>query len=280
MNKKEIMVLVKGKDKTEEINSIDYDLKNKKVKITYRGISTIYPYNKNNVVVINKPKVIELDGQVAYVEGMPVYDPQLILDFRERIRIIRYNGESLTVRPQSFSLVKNGAADQDAQQILAYLRDISQYTSDNPEEEAFLKREMEHLTFVHPESVLSRYLNRQAIDLQTPDTDNIIFPFSFNLSQKAALENALTSSISVIKGPPGTGKTQTILNIIANLVAVQGKSVAVVSNNNEAVKNVIEKMAKQGYGFLTALLGKSSNQDTFFCQYARSPGGRMGLRRR
>lgn len=264
MDIKEVMVLVKGEDKTEAISNIDYDLENGTVKITYRVGGIIYPYSQNNVVMIEKPEVIELDGQAAYVEGMPVYEPQLILDFRERIRIIQYNGEPLTVRPQSFSLVKDGAANQDAQQILAYLKDISQYTSDNPEEEAFLKREMEQLTFVHPESVLSRYLNQQAIEPRTLDTDSIIFPFRFNLSQKAALGNALTSSISVIEGPPGTGKTQTILNLIANLVAVQGKSVAVVSNNNEAVKNVIEKMAKQGYGFLTALLGKKSNQDTFF----------------
>ena len=72
----------------------------------------------------------------------------------------------------------------------------------------------------------------------------------------------------MIEGPPGTGKTQTILNILANLVAIQGKSVAVVSNNNEAVKNVIEKMTKGGYGFLTALLGNKANQDAFF---ANSP---------
>ena len=94
--------------------------------------------------------------------------------------------------------------------------------------------------------------------------DGIIFPFRFNLSQKRALENALTHSVSVIEGPPGTGKTQTILNIIANLIAVQGKSVGVVSNNNEAVKNVIEKLSKGGYGFLTAMLGKRDNQDEFF----------------
>lgn len=263
MDIKEVMVLVKGEDKTEKINNIDYDLENGKVKIAYRDGSTIYQYNQNNVVVIKKPEVIELDRQAAYVEGMPVYEPQLILDFGKRIRIIQYNGESLTVRPQSFSLVRDGAANQDAQQIIAYLGDISQYTSDNSAKEAFLKREMEQLTFVHPESVLSCYLNGQAIKRRTPNTNSIIFPFRFNLSQKAALENALTSTISVIEGPPGTGKTQTILNLITNLV-VQGKSVAVVSNNNEAVKNVIEKMADEDYGFLTSLLGKGSNQDSFF----------------
>lgn len=264
MDIKEVIVLIKGEDKTEEISNIDWDLENEKVRITYQGSSTIYKYNPDNVAILKNPKVVELEGQAVYVEGMPVYEPQFILDFGERIRIIQHNEKSLTVRPQSFSLVKDGAANQDAQQILAYLRDISQYTSDSPEEEAFLKQEMEQLTFVHPESVLSRYLNQQAVEMRTPDTNSIIFPFRFNLSQKVALENALTNSISVIEGPPGTGKTQTILNLIANLVAVQGKSVAVVSNNNEAVKNVIEKMAKEGYGFLTALLGKGSNQDAFF----------------
>ena len=40
--------------------------------------------------------------------------------------------------------------------------------------------------------------------------------------------------------PNGTGKTQTILNIIANAV-LNGQSVAVVSSNNAATKNVYEK---------------------------------------
>ena len=82
---------------------------------------------------------------------------------------------------------------------------------------------MDNLTFVHPESVLGSYLNRLPIQERTPEMDGVIFPFRFNLSQKKALENALTHSVSVIEGPPGTGKTQTILNIIANLIAVQEK---------------------------------------------------------
>jgi KaiC/GvpD/RAD55 family RecA-like ATPase len=50
------------------------------------------------------------------------------------------------------------------------------------------------------------------------------------LSQKSATEKALTEQISVIEGPPGTGKTQTILIIIANAV-INGKKVAVVSKS-------------------------------------------------
>ena len=258
------MILIEGKDLTHEIRSFEYKPRSRKVQVTYKSGNS-YPYDQNNVTIINYPKIIELNGCTAFVDDMPVYEPKRILDFGKWIRIIKYNGGVLTVGRQSFSVIKSGVTSQGAQEILKYLKDISQYTSDNPKEDAFLKKEMEQITFVHPESVLSSYLNQQSFKTKFPENNNnIIFPFKFNLSQKAALENALASSISVIEGPPGTGKTQTILNIIANLIAIQGKSVAVVSNNNEAVKNVIEKMAKQDYGFLTALLGKGSNQDMFF----------------
>lgn len=261
MDLRKIMILVRDDDKTAEI--VDYESKNGKVNVTFQSGKS-YPYNKDNVVVLKSPIVIDLKSNAAYVNGFPVYEPKLILNFGLRIRIIKNSGDALTVEPESFLLVPDGTSSHDACQTLDYLRDISQYTSSKPEEDVFLKQEMENLTFVHPESILSHYLNGRPIEERKPDMDGIIFPFYFNLSQKNALENALTSSVSVIDGPPGTGKTQTILNIITNLVAVQRKSVAVVANNNEAVKNVIEKMAGQGYGFLTALLGKKTNQDAFF----------------
>ena len=74
--------------------------------------------------------------------------------------------------------------------------------------------------------------------------EHYIFPFGLNESQLEAVENAFSSQISIIEGPPGTGKTQTILNIIANIL-VNKKTVAIVSNNNPAVENVYEKMEKK-----------------------------------
>jgi superfamily I DNA and/or RNA helicase len=89
-----------------------------------------------------------------------------------------------------------------------------------------------------------------------------IFPFGFNVSQKEAVNKAFSSSLSVIEGPPGTGKTQTILNIIANAV-MNGQSVAIVSSNNSATKNVYEKLEKNGIEFIAALLGNSTNKKEF-----------------
>lgn len=264
MNINEIMILIDGNDKTEEIIEFYYDSGIARMMVTFQHNTTIYQYRCERVRILENPSIVELNGRAAFVNDMPVFEPQRILDFGERIRIIGYHGKMQTINPEKFYLLDNDMNHPSAEKILSYLREISRYTSVQPEEEAFLKREMERLTYVHPESVLSCYLNRRPIQKNQLDSEEIIFPFSFNLSQKNALVNALSSSVSVIEGPPGTGKTQTILNIIANLVAVQKKSVAVVSNNNEAVKNVMEKMEKRDYGFLTAMLGKSDNQDVFF----------------
>jgi len=91
----------------------------------------------------------------------------------------------------------------------------------------------------------------------------LIYPFGVNESQLQAVERAFTTQISVIEGPPGTGKTQTILNILANIL-LRGQTVAVLSNNNAAVKNVYEKLEKHGLGHLVAKLGSQNNRETFF----------------
>lgn len=97
---------------------------------------------------------------------------------------------------------------------------------------------------------------------QEPVAD-LIFPFGLNESQLEAVEQAFTSQISLIEGPPGTGKTQTILNIVANIL-LRGKTVAVVSNNNAAVSNVCEKLGKSGLDYLVAELGSNENREAFF----------------
>ncbi len=80
-----------------------------------------------------------------------------------------------------------------------------------------------------------------------------IYPFGLNESQYQAVERAFSAQVSVIEGPPGTGKTQTILNILANIL-LRGQTVAVLSNNNAAVANVYEKLEKSGLGYLVAKL--------------------------
>ena len=107
--------------------------------------------------------------------------------------------------------------------------------------------------FLEPSKRIERY-----------NPGSLIFPFGCNQSQFQAVKNAMGNQISVIQGPPGTGKTQTILNIIANLL-IKNKTVLVVSNNNAATLNVMEKLSQEKYGmdFLVAPLGSFENKEAF-----------------
>lgn len=68
----------------------------------------------------------------------------------------------------------------------------------------------------------------------------------------------------MIEGPPRIGKTQTILNIIANLL-IREKTVQVVSNNNSAIENIIEKLSLPKYvlDFFVASIGRTEKKQTF-----------------
>ena len=95
-------------------------------------------------------------------------------------------------------------------------------------------------------------------------TSILLFPFGCNESQFNAVSNAMSGKLSIIEGPPGTGKTQTILNIIANML-INGKTCLVVSNNNPAVENIVEKLSCPEYelGWLVAVLGSKENRESF-----------------
>ena len=75
----------------------------------------------------------------------------------------------------------------------------------------------------------------------TENKKDLLEIFNLNESQEKAVKNAFSSNISVITGPPGTGKSQVVLNTIANAVW-NNKTVLFASKNNRAVDVVNEKL--------------------------------------
>ncbi len=148
--------------------------------------------------------------------------------------------------------------------IRAYYKEISKYATIEGVQRNLLEEQYERLSRRYEGSILKNYLEYRKIKKVNNLKGRMIFPFGFNLSQKEAVNKALENNVSVIEGPPGTGKTQTILNIIANLAIMQEKTVAVVSGSNSAVDNVFEKMQKNGYDFFIARLGSKERQEDFF----------------
>lgn len=128
-----------------------------------------------------------------------------------------------------------------------------------------LQRNHQRLSFIHAESALARILGRAPIEPLAEDAMPLaLYPFRTNISQSAAVDNALRYPISVIDGPPGTGKTQTILNIIASVTSRPGTTVGVVSFSNSAVDNVFEKLTREGFGMIAANLGSADKRAGFF----------------
>ncbi|MGB3223249.1 MAG: AAA domain-containing protein [Desulforhopalus sp.] len=144
-----------------------------------------------------------------------------------------------------------------------YFCELAASLKNEQEGRSYLESQLKKILPVNNSSVLFTYLHdNQLPEPITPD-EKQIFPFGCNASQTKAVRKAMSEKLSLIQGPPGTGKTQTILNIIANVI-LQGKTVAVVSNNNAATANVAEKLAKYGLEFLVAQLGNKNNKTAFF----------------
>lgn len=261
MNIEKHLILLKSEDKTEQINYCQYI--NGKWRVNYNNNSSAYCYNYHNLEWYRHPEIINHETYAVYEDEQSLEGIVKILDFGDYVRIIFKNGYKKVYPRSSLTIEETCLANKNANNCFEYLKKLANYTSVKIEDDmSFLSKQYSRLSIISPHSVLASYLEKRPLKKKSRETQ-LIFPFGFNLSQKRATEKALTEHISVIEGPPGTGKTQTILNIIANAF-VNNKTVAVVSNNNSATVNVFEKLQKYGVDFIAAYLGNNENKKKFF----------------
>jgi hypothetical protein len=264
-----ILIRRKGRpefvDKTSEI--LRYHVEPSRVWVTYHGGKT-FRHSAENVAVLRNPVRVQVgDNECVEVNGQV---------WPSVVEVWRFDGHGVPWW-RVFYATNSGAAygtyrqvrilrDQarvGAAGVLDYWRTIvSRLPSDDP-----LRHSYGDLRFVHPESVLGRYLDGEAMR-SAENVQTLIFPFSSNRSQREAVHKALSHSLCVVDGPPGTGKTQTILNLIANIITAPGKTVGVVSYSNAAVENVYDKLTELGFGFVMASLGRKEKKEDFFQRQA------------
>ncbi len=163
----------------------------------------------------------------------------------------------------------NNVKDSD---VFIYLKKLAKLNSlTGNANKKLLFNSYNRINHVNTKSVLYSYMNGFVASKRKITTGNLIFPFGVNRSQLKAVKNAFSYQVSVIEGPPGTGKTQTILNIIANII-LRGKTVQIVSNNNSAIDNVLKKLEGNNLDFIAAMLGSCENKQKFLtAQVAQYP---------
>lgn len=234
-------------------NIIEIILNNKHTfyKRKYIHIENAQPYQLDNEEYVIACG--EVKEKIEFIETLSNY---FRIKYENEDKIYVYDKDNIIITKTDYKM--HG-------QLMQYYKEIA--IIKDQKSDLCLEKQLNHME-LQENGVLNAYMQQR--NDKRPKVNQTIYPFGINLSQRTAIKNALDFKISMIQGPPGTGKTQSILNILANIVVNQ-QSVAVVSNNNEAVKNVKEKMEEKGYGFLLALLGNKGNKQDFFSNQAGYP---------
>jgi len=73
-----------------------------------------------------------------------------------------------------------------------------------------------------------------------PSSNPILVPTS--MRQDQAITSAMANHLTVITGPPGTGKSQVLVNLV-NASLIRGETILFASKNNQAVDVVFERLA-------------------------------------
>ncbi len=180
-----------------------------------------------------------------------------------KINITYLNGKTYSYNTNNVQINHYTTSNATTLDCFEYLKRIAQTVGlQDPRVGNILANRYEKIVSINEESIFYAFLSGELPTVKQKSTATTVYPFGFNMSQKIAIDNALTNPLTIIEGPPGTGKTQTILNIIANAV-MRNESVAVVSSNNSATANIIEKLKKHQVDFIAAYLGNSDNKREF-----------------
>jgi len=90
-----------------------------------------------------------------------------------------------------------------------------------------------------------------------PPSGPLAAPLGCNQSQEEILERLRSEPLTVVTGPPGTGKTQLVVNAVAN-AWLDGHKVLVTSTNNGAVDVAVERA---DHDVASGMLVRTGNRD-------------------
>lgn len=265
MNLKKEMIIIDDQIVTSNISYCNSNSKNNTYMVKYKGSNKLYNFSKSRIKYITNSKLLNLKDYIFYVDNNLLQNLKEVYEFECENNFyyhVIFNDNNYV----DYSYHKLKKISKDSYNVIEYMKKVSEVTSLRTEDgKKILYEQMKKIKINKLDTALANYLKLSNDLTRENSVETLIFPFGCNSSQYEAVENAIYNKISVIEGPPGTGKTQTILNIIANII-IRDMNCQVVSNNNTAIENIDEKLKKYDLDFFEALLGKIENKELFIKQ--------------
>ncbi len=166
----------------------------------------------------------------------------------------------------SFQSLKSELVDLDSAESGFYSCGIifatqgSNYTMGLEEELNEIERKVQNDSPSLP--VIKALIDRNQLNESNGDADQLVEITPLNDEQRQAVRSAFKNDLTIVTGPPGTGKSQVVINIIANAVA-KGESVLFGSKNHQAVDVVLERIGGLQDQPIVLKFGQNSKERMF-----------------
>lgn len=216
---------------TLAINKFSIDINDKQYVVAYRTLSMNFK-NKTLKVSdhssINKSFLITEEKKVTLGMYLDMNPDEFCTNFdnyeKEYIELIKqnfHNGEIVNTRPTIFFLTRNS------------LHGVDQAF------ESINKMDEEGKLTIPLKAFFGRNKSRSGT---SKEVNIVVFNRNkINIDQLRVVYNSMINHVTYVKGPPGTGKTETIFNVLLSAYS-NDKTVLVCSNNNHPVSDIFKKM--------------------------------------
>ncbi len=180
----------------------------------------------------------ELEAELGFTDGHAAFN-----DLSEKINLLR------TIRPDwewvddldidnlKKAPLQMADADGILNRAILFAKDPTPYTVGLSNELANLEK-WGDFDICH--SVLWKFIHKRFCK-NPPFKKEILEVLPLNDEQGKAVRSALSADVTLIAGPPGTGKTQVVANLIIN-ATLAGQNVLFTSKNNNAVDVVVKRV--------------------------------------
>ncbi len=199
---KQYLVIIKGKDHTGEILRITRE--DGCVVITYKN-NKIYRFAQRNVELLSNPKQIPVENYRLSISGDILSEVAEALRFGNWVKIFHNTGFSRCCLFSALSVQPMSQCNGRSKDVLAYFRELADGAALKTNEgDSLLAMKYRQLDIISRHSILSGFLQGKSLNSEpilSEISSRLIFPFSYNMSQKKAIRKSLLHPVTIIKGP-------------------------------------------------------------------------------